>query len=34
MQYGVGTKEAPKEDTERVYFIAREQFQENKYYEK
>ena len=31
--YGVGTKEAPKEDTERVYFIAREQFQENKYYE-
>lgn len=32
--YGVGTKEAPKADTERVYFIAREQFQENKYYEK
>ena len=30
--YGVGTKEAPKEDTERVYFIAREKFQENKYY--
>lgn len=32
--YGVGTKEAPKENTERVYFIAREQFQESKYYEK
>ena len=32
--YGVGTKEAPKEDTERVYFIAREQFQANKYYKK
>lgn len=30
--YGVGTKEAPKEDTERVYFIAREKFQANKYY--
>lgn len=30
--YGVGTRELPKEDTERVYFIAREKFQENKYY--
>lgn len=31
--YGVGTKEAPKENEERVYFIAKEKFQENKYYE-
>ena len=30
--YGVGTKEEPKEDEERVYFIAREKFQANKFY--
>jgi len=30
--YGVGTKEAPKPEEERVYFIAREKFQQNKYY--
>lgn len=32
--YGACTKEAPKPDSDRVYFIARETFQENKYYEK
>ena len=31
--YDACTKEAPKEASERVYFIAREKFQENKYYE-
>ena len=31
--YGGCSKEAPKEDSDRVYFIARESFQENKYYE-
>ena len=30
--HGVGTKEEPKEDEERVYFIAREKFQANKFY--
>lgn len=30
--YGVGTKEAPAADCERMYFIAREKKQENKYY--
>lgn len=30
--YGVCTKEAPKADCERVYFIARERRQEHKYY--
>lgn len=32
--YGALTKDAPKEDTDRVYFIAREKFQENKLYVK
>lgn len=31
--YGGCTKEAPKADSDRVYFIAREKYQENKYYE-
>ena len=31
--YGDGTKEAPKPDSGRVYFVARETYQENKYYE-
>ena len=31
--YGGCTKEAPKADSDRVYFVAREKFQENKYYE-
>ena len=30
--YGAGTKEAPKADSDRVYFIAKETYQENKYY--
>lgn len=30
--YGVGTKEMPKPEEERVYFIAKEKFQANKYY--
>ncbi|MGN0505984.1 MAG: class I SAM-dependent DNA methyltransferase [Lachnospiraceae bacterium] len=30
--YGVGTREVPAPDCERVYFIAREKHQENKYY--
>lgn len=30
--YGAGTKEAPKADAERIYFIAREGHQEEKYY--
>lgn len=30
--YEACTKEAPKADTERVYFIAREKFQKDKYY--
>ncbi len=32
--YGGGSKEAPRTDSDRVYFIARETYQENKYYEK
>lgn len=31
--YGGCSKEAPTADSDRVYFIARESFQENKYYE-
>ena len=31
--YGGCTKEAPKADSDRVYFVAREKYQENKYYE-
>ena len=31
--YGEGTKEAPKPEDGRVYFVARETYQENKYYE-
>lgn len=31
--YGDGTKEAPAADCGRVYFVAREKFQENKYYQ-
>lgn len=31
--YGDGTKEAPAADSGRVYFVAREKFQENKYYQ-
>ena len=31
--YGGCTKEAPKPDSDRVYFIARETYQEKKYYE-
>lgn len=31
--YGGCTKEAPKADSDRVYFIAKETYQENKYYE-
>lgn len=31
--YGGCTREEPKEDSDRVYFVAREAFQENKYYE-
>lgn len=30
--YGVGTRKAPEPDCERIYFIAREQHQEQKYY--
>lgn len=30
--YGDGTKEEPKADSGRVYFVAKEKFQENKYY--
>jgi len=32
--YDACTKDAPRETSERVYFIAREKFQENKFYEK
>ncbi len=32
--YGGCSKDAPKEDSDRVYFVARETYQENKYYEK
>jgi hypothetical protein len=31
--YGDGTKEAPKPEDGRIYFVAKETFQENKYYE-
>ncbi len=31
--YDACTKEAPKPDSDRVYFVARERYQENKYYE-
>ena len=31
--YGGCTKEAPKADSDRIYFIAKETYQENKYYE-
>ena len=31
--YGGCTREAPKADSDRVYFIAKETYQENKYYE-
>ena len=31
--YGDGTKDAPKQDDGRIYFVAKETFQENKYYE-
>lgn len=32
--YGECTKDAPKTDSGRVYFVAKETYQENKYYEK
>jgi len=31
--YDSGTKEAPTADSDRIYFVARETYQENKYYE-
>jgi len=31
--YEACTKDAPKQDSDRIYFIARETYQENKYYE-
>ena len=31
--YGEGTKDVPKQDDGRIYFIAKETYQENKYYE-
>jgi len=31
--YEACTKDAPKPDSDRIYFIARETYQENKYYE-
>ena len=30
--YGAGTRKAPEPDCERIYFIAREKHQEQKYY--